>query len=56
MGKEEIVINIWVYSNFSPESTYIFKKKKKIHTIQDKCVRAALRDYKSISGTATEIR
>ena len=31
MGKEEIVINIWVYYNFSPESTYILKKKKNTH-------------------------
>ena len=38
IGKKEILINIWIYSNFFPEFV------RKIDTVQDKCARVALND------------
>ena len=43
IGKKEILINIWIYSNVFPEFV------RKIDTVRDKCVRVALNDYRSIS-------
>ena len=48
IGKKDILINIWIYSNFFPEFI------RKIVAIQDKCVRVALNDCGNISWTATK--